>query len=221
MSKNRKLWAYAWGPVILTVLLYVGLLVLLQVSIWPLLQSLVPEGIAWLTGIPVVGSIALFLLWLVAANFVIIGVSSVFSGLLWGRLSHKVETDIYGDAPDVKSGCLPEVKDFFWRLFQTAVAFVLLIAFSWLGFISAGIIGGFLGVVEFSAPAYARRGVFYPKQLGVLKTPGALGFALGAGVLSLLPLVFVFAMPALVVGGTILCRESEKPNPSRRGSGSS
>jgi CysZ protein len=209
MTRNPKLWTYAWGPVIATVLLYVGLLVLLQVSIKPVIDRLAPDSGLWST-LPIVGGVVLVLLWLVAANFIIIAISSLFSGLLWGKLSQTVEKDIFGDAPDVKLGCLPQVKDFFWRLLQAVLAIVLLIMLGWLGLIAGAIVAGLLGVIEFTAPAYARRGVLYPSQLRVLKVPAALGFGIGSGLLSLLPLVFVLAMPALVVGGTIMCRESEK-----------
>ena len=206
MSKNPKLWRYAWGPVILTVLLYVALLVVLQVSIRPLVDNLAPDSVPILSSLPIVGGIVLFLLWLVAANFVIIAISSLFSGLLWGKLSLTVENDLYGHAPDVRLGCLPQVKDMVLRLFQAAIAVVLLIPFGWLG----AVIAGFLGLVEFSAPAYARRGVLYPAQLRVLRLRPALGFGIGSGLLSLIPFVFVLVMPALVVGATIMVRESEK-----------
>ena len=212
ISRKPKLWGYAWGPVIATVLLYVGLLVLLQVSLKPIVDRIAPDS-GVLSSLPVVGSIALFLLWLVAANFVVIAISSLFSGLLWGRLSHSVEKDMFGDAPDVRVGCMPQVKDFFWRLLQAVLAVALVVLFGWLGIIAGAIVGGLLGVIEFSAPAYARRGVLYPAQLRILKLPAALGFGLGTGLLCLLPFVFVLAMPALVVGGTIMCREGEKANP--------
>ena len=210
VSRNPKLWRYAWGPVILTVLLYVALLVVLQVSIRPLVDRLAPDSIPVLSSLPVVGGIVLFLLWLVAANFVIIAISSLFSGLLWGKLSLTVEKDIFGDAPDVALGCLPQVKDLLWRLVQAACAVVVLILFGWLGLMASAVVSGFIGLVEFSAPAYARRGVVYPAQLRVLRLRPALGFGIGAGLLSLLPFVFVFVMPALVVGATIMVRENEK-----------
>jgi uncharacterized protein involved in cysteine biosynthesis len=80
----------------------------------------------------------------------------------------------------------------------------------WLGLLASAVVAGVLGLVEFSAPAYARRGVLYPAQLRVLRLRAALGFGVCTGLVSLLPLIFVLAMPAMVVGGTILCREGEK-----------
>jgi CysZ protein len=211
MSKRPTLWAYAWGPVILTALLYIGLLVVAQVSLRPLIDRLAPDDIPWLSGLPIIGGIALFLLWLIGANFVVIAISSLFSGLLWGKLSHAVESDIYGDAPDVRLGCLPQIKDALLRLIQAFLAVIAVIVFGWASFIVAPAVAGVLGVIEFSAPAYARRGVIYPQQLRVLKLPSALGFGFGTAVLSVIPILFVFVMPALVVGATILCREGEKP----------
>lgn len=210
ISRKPKLWSYAWGPVIATVLLYVGLLVVLQVSLKPVIDRIAPDSGVF-SSLPIIGSIAVFLLWLVAANFVVIAISSLFSGLLWGKLSLTVEQDMYGDAPDVRLGCLPQAKEFFWRLLQSVVAVLAVILFGWFGLVAGAVIVGVLGVIEFSAPAYARRGVLYPAQLRVTRLPAALGFGVGAGLLSLLPFVFVLAMPALVVGGTILCREGEKP----------
>ncbi|MEO7453685.1 MAG: EI24 domain-containing protein [Fimbriimonadales bacterium] len=211
ISRNPKLWAYAWGPVIATVLLYVGLLVFLQVSIKPIIDRLAPDSGLW-SSLPVVGGVVLFLIWLVAANFIVIAISSLFSGLLWGKLSHTVEKDIFGDAPDVRVGCLPQVKDFLWRLLQAAIAVIALIMLGWLGMIASAVVSGLMGLVEFSAPAYARRGAMYLAQLRVLRLRAALGFVVCTGLVSLLPLVFVLAMPAMVVGGTILCREGEKPS---------
>jgi uncharacterized protein involved in cysteine biosynthesis len=158
---------------------------------------------------PIIGGIAVFLLWLVAANFFIIAITSLFSGLLWGRLSQTAEKEIFGDAPDTRLGCLPQVKDTLLRLIQAFVFVVAVILFAWLGPIAGAVASGILGVIEFSAPAYARRGFLYPAQLRVWKLPSAYGFGLGAGLLSLLPFAFVLTMPALVVGGTIMCREGE------------
>ncbi len=205
MSRRPKLWVYAWGPLIVTGLLYVGLLVVAQISLIPLVDKLTPSHVS----MPIIGGIAVFLLWLVAANFFIIAITSLFSGLLWGRLSVTAEKDIFGDAPDARLGCLPQVKDTLLRLVQAFVFVVAVIAFAWLGPIAGAAASGILGVIEFSAPAYARRGFLYPAQLRVWKLPGAFGFGIGAGLLSLLPFVFVLTMPALVVGATILCREGE------------
>lgn len=208
LSRKPKLWAYAWGPLIVTVVIYVALLVIAQVSLPPLIERLTPDH-AVLDRLPIIGGIAIFGLWLISANFVIIAITSLFSGLLWGRLSITAERDIYGDAPDVRLGCLPQIKDVLWRLVQAVIFVVAVLAFGWLGFIAGVVAAGILGVIEFSAPAYARRGVLYPEQLRVCKLPAAFGFALGTGLLSLLPLVFVLAMPALVVGATIMCREAD------------
>jgi CysZ protein len=208
MSKNPRLWVYAWGPLVLTGAIYVGLLVLAQISLTPLIDRLTPEN-TFLDRLPLLGSIAIFVVWLIAANFIILAITSLFSGLLWGRLSQTAEKAIYGDAPDTRLGCLPQVSDMFLRMLQAAVFVVIVIAFSWLGFIVGAIASGIIGAIEFSAPAYARRGILYPAQLKVLRARGTIGFAIAAGLVSLLPLVFVLAMPAFVVGGTILCREAE------------
>lgn len=205
MSRRPKLWTYAWGPLIVTGLLYLILLVVAQVSLLPLIDQLTPSSVS----MPIIGGIAVFLLWLVAANFFIIAITSLFSGLLWGRLSLTVEKEIFGDAPDSKLGCLPQVKDILWRLLQAAAFVVLVIAFGWLGPIAGAAAAGILGVIEFSAPAYARRGFLYPAQLRVWKLPASYGLGIGAGLLSLLPFVFVLTMPALVVVATIMCREGE------------
>jgi len=205
LTRKPKLWVYAWGPLIVTGILYLLLLVVAQVSLIPLVDKLTPSSVS----MPIIGGVAVFLLWLVAANFFIIAITSLFSGLLWGRLSAYAEQDLFGDAPNARLGCLPQMKDTFLRLIQAGVFVVAVIAFAWLGPIAGAVASGVLVVIEFSAPAYARRGHLYPAQLRVWQLPAAYGFGIGAGLLSLLPFVFVLTMPALVVGATIMCREGE------------
>lgn len=64
---------------------------------------------------------------------------------------------------------------------------------------------GALALLDFTCGVYLRRGKRLGSQLGsVWKLPGALGFAVGAGLVTLIPFANVLLFPGLVVGGTRL-----------------
>jgi hypothetical protein len=203
-----RLWGYIWKPMAWAAAAYAGLLVLAVWVIAPRMASLAPPG--WLRTLVETGSgLLVLVLWLFLANFAFLALSAIFSSLLWEGFSRRVEIEIYGSAPDGRVGCGTYVVDTLLRLLFAAAVFFMSILLGWIGVFAGAAACGLLSLLDFSACAYLRRGIAFPAQLKVLSAKSALGYLIATGLLSLLPLAFIAALPALVAGGTILCRESE------------
>jgi uncharacterized protein involved in cysteine biosynthesis len=216
-ARNRRLWGYSWKPLLWATLLYVLILAAGQLFLVPRLVEAGPIK-SWLgPSARIVGSVAFALLWLVAANFIVLAISSIFSSFFWGKLSKVAEESIYGSAPDDEPGWIISIWDSALRLGYSALVGICALIFIWLGPFASAAAAAILSLLEFSAPAYLRRRVWFPAQLKVYKTREAIGFMVCSGIVSLAPLLFVLAMPAMVVGGTILCREAETVKPYRSG----
>ncbi|MBA3726252.1 MAG: EI24 domain-containing protein [Armatimonadetes bacterium] len=221
LLSRPKLWGYSWKPLAWAACLYLVVLIIGQWLIVPRLSERIP-GTGWLDWtVSIAGAISITLLWVVAANFILVAVSALFSSFLWGRLSLEAEEAIYGDAPHNEPGCGVAIMDTVFRLLMAIVVVGATLLLGWLGPIVGAAAAGFLSLIDFSAPAYFRRGIAFPAQLKVLSTKSAPGFMIGCGLASLVPFAFVLAMPAMVIGGTIQCREAEGPKgprPFRSGS---
>jgi uncharacterized protein involved in cysteine biosynthesis len=106
----------------------------------------------------------------------------------------------------------------FWQLFgdtckrlllNSAICLLALALGAALGPI-AGILGaGLVSLLDYTSPAFLRRGTTLGSQARLLlKKPDVhtLTFAVAAGLLSLIPFVGLFLAPSLIVGGTLLAR---------------
>lgn len=153
---------------------------------------------AWLSG----GLYAL--VWIVIAGPVFFALAGFTSSLFWDGLSREVERRLGIAPPKRGPGVAAQAFDTIVRLpFTLAIAFFSLV----LGGIVAVpvVLVGWLSLYDFTAPASVRRGVLFPRQFRqAWRSEGAIGFALGCGLISLFPLINVLLMPALVAGGTAL-----------------
>lgn len=151
-----------------------------------------------------------FLAYLVLFPFAFYLLGSGFLGLVFEPLSREVEKHL-GNAPTTAP--LPfgiTFKDTLKRLLLNVG--LGLLAFG-LGFV-LGPVAGFLsaaliGLLDYTSPAFLRRGLTLGPQARKLATKPdlhTLTFAVVAGLLSLLPFVGLFLAPGLVVGGTLLAR---------------
>jgi uncharacterized protein involved in cysteine biosynthesis len=140
-----------------------------------------------------------------------LALSGVLSSLLWDRLSMEVERGIRGTAALQSVGCVGTLWDTVLRgTFSCAIA-VASFAFGCCTFGIAGVLlAGWLGLLDYTASPFIRRGVLFTGQFGrVFSLKGWRSFAIGAGVITLAPLVNVLLLPAMVVGGTLLYLDSE------------
>lgn len=193
-------------------MVYVALVASLTIWVVPLivgstgLPDWLEQAVVWL------GRLGLTVLMSFVAIPIYLALSGLFSSFLWERLSVEVERQVYGDAPNPRIGCVSLVFDSVARACFSAAVFVLSLCFFWTGPIASAVYAGWIGTLDFSASAYLRRGVLFPAELRrVWRPKGAVGFAICCGMVSLIPLLFVLAMPGMVAGATLLCREGDQP----------
>ncbi len=156
-----------------------------------------------------VGAIAAF-----AALPIYLIISGLFSSLLWDKLSLAVEQHVYGSAPTQRVGCGTQITDSVSRSAFSGGLFIVSLCFCWTGPVAGAVYAGWIGLLDFSASAYLRRGIAFGEEFRKVWRPqGAKGFALMCGLTSLLPFLFVLLLPGMVAGATILCREGERNQP--------
>ncbi len=209
--EDRRLWPFVWKPMLWAAAIFAGAIVGGFVLFVPLIEGLLSR---W-DLLPQVGFGVGSILYAVAVwvfgGVLYLSLSGVLSSLLWDRLSMEVERSVRGTASLQSVGCGGTLWDTVLRgafsLFIAVGAFV----FGCCTFGIAGIVlAGWLGLLDYTASAYIRRGVLFPAQFGrATSLKGWQGFALGSGIITLLPLVNILMLPALVAGGTLLYLDSE------------
>ncbi|MCX6368026.1 MAG: EI24 domain-containing protein [Armatimonadetes bacterium] len=196
LLKHPRLWPLAMVPGLVASVLYV----ILGWIGWQRYGAGLEEG----------ARVAAFLLYLVLFPFAFYLLSSSFLGLVFDPLSRETECLLGGEVPVCPLN--------FWQLFGDTCKRLLLngaiclLAFALgaaLGPI-AGVLGaGLVSLLDYTSPAFLRRGTTLgPQARLLLKKPDAhtLTFAFAAGLLSLVPFVGLFLAPSLIVGGTLLAR---------------
>jgi uncharacterized protein involved in cysteine biosynthesis len=216
--RTPRLWPLCLGPLVGIVVLYVLLGAVGGVILVPRLED-------WLASLPNSGAFLIaiellaILLWLLLFPFLFVLLGGVLFGLIFEPLSRATEEIALGKKVEDR---IPPLTN--GQLFGDAVArlalngFLGLSAFL-LGFalgpIPGVIAAALIGLLDYTASAYLRRGITLKsqsRQLFLQRPNGAVfSFGLVAGLLSLLPIVGVLLMPGLVVGGTLLVlrRESD------------
>jgi uncharacterized protein involved in cysteine biosynthesis len=212
LARNRHLWKYLVRPVLLSGLVFLAIVatgyVILVPRVADLLAGLGVPG--WLsTG----GATLLYaVLWLFLSGIVFLGIASLFSSLMWDGLSMEVERLEFGDPGGEPARWPVALGDIIRRgAFSLTVA-ALGIGCGWVLFGSVAVfLTGVLGLFDYTASAYLRRGISFPEQMArVGRCPGWAGFMLVAGVVTLIPFVNVLMLPAMVAGGTLMAAESER-----------
>lgn len=214
---NRRLRRFVWVP------LGVAFVVYLSAVLFGFFIA-VPFLAAWAATVGVNevmgrigGTVVWALLWWFVSGPVILAVATMVSAPGWEKLVGEVEGVVFGVETGKPSPLLAGLLDAALRL---PVTLTIGLCIALLGWTFAGFTGilmaGLLGLVEYTAPAFARRGSRFPRQpLQALRTRGAWSFGLAAGLASLIPLVNVLLMPGLVAGGALMLAESERPLPTK------
>jgi uncharacterized protein involved in cysteine biosynthesis len=211
VMNDRRLRAVVWKP-----LIYSAVLFFLTFTIgWFLL---VPRVSRWGTALGLYAGVANILsvlgyivIWWLCAGMLYLTISGFLSSLLWDDLSGKVEESRTGQSSHVPLPFATLMADAILRLVFSSLICVATLASGCLSFGVLGVVfAGWLGLYDYSACAFLRKGIPFSSQFSrVFRCEGWMGFALVSGVVSLVPIVNVLAMPALVAGGTLLCLSSE------------
>ncbi len=221
VARTPRLWPMCFLPLLGGLLAYValgligGLLLVPRLPGWFRVEQ---GGREW-WAVQILGSLAFIVLWLFLFSFVFVLIAGMFSGLIWDRLSLAVE-EIAGGHPATVSlgcgtlGCGTLAADSGARLLMNgSLGLAALVLSLFLGPIPGVLTASLVGLLDYTSPAYLRRGLTLGPQMSrVLRRLDrpTLTFALVAGLLSLVPLVGVLLMPGLVAGGTLLVRQQEE-----------
>lgn len=155
---------------------------------------------------------ALFtVVWFVAASVVYWALVGMVSAPMWEPLSRAVERSAFGRELGQPAGCGAVLGDMAVRLPVTFLTLFLVLGCGLFGLLPlAVVIAGWQLLMDTTAPAYSRRGVFFGRQLGrIAKLPGWLPLQILGGVLAILPGVGVAMLPVFVVAGTLLVARAE------------
>ncbi|MES2462388.1 MAG: EI24 domain-containing protein [Armatimonadota bacterium] len=222
IARTPRLWPLCLGPLIGIFVLY-----LLLGGVGGLL--LVPRLETWLSSLPnnglflIAAEVLAVLLWLVLFPFLFVLLGGVLFGMIFEPLSRATEEIVLGGSRPQTASPLTAGQLFGDTIARLALNATLGVGAFLLGFVLGPIPGvlaaATIGLLDYTSPAYLRRGVTLSPQSRQLffRRPNAatVTFALVAGLLSLLPVVGVLLMPGLVAGGTLLVlrRESEAARP--------
>lgn len=206
------MWRYAVGPMLRAAGLYVVAFVVGLAGAAPLVSSLLARwGISQGWGL-LVGGVAFGLVWFFASSLVFLTLCFFFSSLLWDRVSEETERSLGVVPPRNPLSKVAQRRDLAARI---ALGFGLGVFGTLLGWTFAGatavVIAGVLALLDTTSSALSRRGLTLgPQWRRVWRLPGAIGFAGGAGLLSLVPLLNIVLLPAFVIGATRMVVEAER-----------
>jgi|GEM_PF-1112381 len=203
---------YLLVPWLWSTLIFLAVVVVGYLAVVPWLQSLLAPRESWSSG-PLRALVAFlyFVLWIFIAGFVFLTITAITSSFLWEGLSAAVEESLTGSvAPrsGLSKGRL--AMDSLGRLaFVVVISVVSLIAGWFIPIVAPVILAGWVGVLDYTAPAFLR----YNRTVGMqwpvaMRMKGWFGFQLAAGFLTLLPVVNVFCLPLMVAGGTVMAVRS-------------
>lgn len=196
MLKTPRLWPLAFVPGLIAA----GLYLVLGLIGWQLYGAHLSEG----------ARVAAFLLYLVLFPFVFYLLGSAFLGVVFDPLSRETERELGGELPRCPLGFWQLAADTVKRLLLNGAILALALALGGVLGPIAGVLGaGLVSLLDYTSPAFLRRGsTLGPQARRLLTKPDTetLTFALVAGLLSLVPFLGLFIAPGLVVGGTLLAR---------------
>lgn len=209
IAGDRSMWRYVLVPMLWSLLLYATIVVGGYFAIVPILETWIKQVGAGEYA-RVVGSGVYLVLWIFLSGTVFLSVAGIMSSFFWDGLSKKVEIKVYGSVQELKHTLPIVFVDAVGRMFFSCfiAVFSLLLGFCCFGIVGV-VLAAWLSLYDYTACAFLRRGVTFGKQFTLAyRCKGWPGFALGAGLLTLLPLINVLMLPALVAGGTLLCADT-------------
>lgn len=160
----------------------------------------------------VLASLLFFVLFFLSSGFLYLTIVSFLSSMLWEKLSFEVEKERTGREVALKHTPSSAIADGLLRGFF-ALGFALVsMCCGWpLAGIPGVLLAGYVGLHDYTASAFSRRGMLLMDQRQHLRQlPSKGSFVVGAGLLTLFPFVNVLALPALVAAGTLMVIDSER-----------
>lgn len=214
LLRDRRLLRYVAIPMAYAVVFFVVVIVAGYFLIVPAVSRLL-SGLGVnieLTGI--LGTLIYLAILFLVSGMLFLTLAATTSSFLWDRLSMEVERSIGVEPAEANLPTTTLIAD---SIVRVAVALGLAIVAFGCGFLLPGVIGilaaGLVGLFDFTASPYLRRGITWGEQRRkVFRLRGSGSYLLVAGLLSLLPLVNVLALPALVAGGTLMFHRGQ-PTP--------
>lgn len=204
---ERRLRPFVWGPMAIAAVVFVAITVLAYVWITPLAQDWIARAGIDRAYSSLLGNVVFFVLWWFISSMLYLAIAGILSSFLWEKLSIEIER-MEGTlpSPEVKVGCGGVFYD---TAIRAVISVIVALSALFLGWVCFGVVGlllaGWLGLMDYTSSAFARRGVLIDRQFGaVFACPGWKSFLLGAGVIALFPFINVLLLPGLVAGGTLL-----------------
>jgi len=214
VATDRSLWSYIWRPLIWTAFAYLVVIAVGWLLLVPWVTGWVERwGIAGTVGW--LGGTALYVVLLVfTSGPIFLALAGILSSLLWDKLGSEVEIREFGVAAEHKLTKTEWIGDTIFRGILSLIVATLTLLLGWMCFgIVAVFLAAWLGLMDYSAGSFLRRGIIYPTQNAhALSCPGWFGFSLLAGLLTLIPIANVLLFPGLVAGGTLLCARKYPPS---------
>ncbi|MCW5940865.1 MAG: hypothetical protein KIS66_01450 [Fimbriimonadaceae bacterium] len=209
---DHRLWPFAVGPLIRAAGLYAVAFVVGLLVVAPLVSTLLAGwGVAQGWGL-LIGGLAFGLIWVLASGMIFVTLCFFFSSLLWDRLSEETERSL-GHTP---ARCpLSRGRQRLDLVARIVVGFTMGLFGTLFGWAFAGAlavaVAGTMALLDTTSSALSRRGLTLgPQFRRVCRLPGALGFATGVGLLSLVPFLNLLLLPAFVIGGTRMVLDGER-----------
>lgn len=201
-SRERGLWKYALKPLLWGALAYV-IVVLATAG----LGERIGEAVS---GSPIgglVGGVVGLIVTVVFGGAIYLALVGLISGFGFDALSREVEERQFGRSVGQPLSFAAGIGDGIARLILATVLGLV-------GLCGAGtvvipwLVAALLVLMDATAPSLLRRGVSFGRQFGAARRlPGAWPFAFVSGVIVLVPVLNVLALPILVAAGTILVAE--------------
>lgn len=146
---------------------------------------------------------------ILASSMIYIAVAGILSSLLWEKLSFEVEELTNPNPPNIRTGCMTSISDTIGRtVFTAGIGILGLVLGCFLPLLAVPFVG-LLGLHDYTACAFLRRGKPFAKQIGeAFRCRQAFTFTILSGILTLFPLLNLLLLPALVAAGTLMVVES-------------
>lgn len=208
---TKSLRHHVWKPLLLAVSVVIALLITWLFVATTFLTGWVGGLIHWAEDASFsVTLIAAIVLSIILFNPLFLVVASIVSGMRWERLSLECEEFVTsGPVLNHRFSWASSMADLLRRLPISLGAGLIatIMGFVGLGWLGAGLVGLAM-TFDVTGPAFARRGVQFPGQVGpTFQCRPFVGFWICCWLASLFPVVGVLLLPAMVAGGTLMVAE--------------
>ena len=209
-AHERGLWRYALVPFAWAALASLTAMTM-AILFGERIGVVVARSIGLSLSVGEVGGIAIAALLVLAfAGPIYLGLVALVAGFGFERLSVAVEEAAFGRAEGHRVGLAAGLADGIPRALLTLTLSLLALCGSFL-VVVPWLVAAYLALMDCTAPALLRRGVGLGRQFGVVRRlPDVLPFSALAGLIALVPVLNVLALPVLVAAGTLMVAEGHR-----------